>query len=68
MKEGRRSVTEGGMVMVCATLTGQLAMGISVVVGLTSTIGTGKSCMILKITMQILINDNYVQLLQRISL
>ena len=40
MTEGQRSVTEGEMVMVCVTLTGQL--GRSVVVSLTSTIGTGK--------------------------
>ena len=40
MTEGQRSVTEGEMVMVCVTLTGQL--GRSVVVGLTSTFGTGK--------------------------
>ncbi len=40
MTYGQRSVTEGGTVMVCATLTGQL--GISVVVSLTSTFGTGK--------------------------
>ena len=33
-------VTEGEMVMVCVTLTGQL--GRSVVVSLTSTVGTGK--------------------------
>ncbi len=35
------SVNEGGTVMVCVTLTGQL--GISVVVDLISTMGTGKS-------------------------
>ncbi len=40
MTEGQMSVTEGEMVMVCVTLTGQL--GRSVVVGLTSTFGTGK--------------------------
>ncbi len=42
MTDDQRSVTEGGSVMVCVTLTGQL--GISVVVGLTltSTMGTGK--------------------------
>ncbi len=40
MTDDQRSVTEGGTVMVCVTLTGQL--GISVVVGLTSTMGTGK--------------------------
>ncbi len=34
-------VNEGGTAMVCVTLTGQL--GISVVVDLTSTMGTGKS-------------------------
>ncbi|XP_064396279.1 uncharacterized protein LOC135343205 isoform X2 [Halichondria panicea] len=38
MTEGQRSVTEGGTVLVCATLTGQL--GRSVVVGLTITFGT----------------------------
>ncbi len=37
--DGQRSVTEGNTVMVCVTLTGQL--GISVVVDLTSTMGTG---------------------------
>ncbi len=40
MTDDQRSVTEGGTVMVCVTLTGQL--GISVVVGLTTTKGTGK--------------------------
>ncbi len=40
MTDDQRSITEGGTVMVCATLTGQL--GRSVVVGLTSTMGTGK--------------------------
>ncbi len=40
MTHDQRSVTEGGTVMVCATLTGPL--GRSVVVGLTSAIGTGK--------------------------
>ncbi len=40
MTDGQRSVTEGGTVMVCVTLTGQL--GISVVVDLISTMGTGK--------------------------
>ena len=40
MTEIQKQVTEGGTVMVCATLTGQL--GRSVVVGLTSAIGTGK--------------------------
>ena len=40
MTEIQKQVTEGETVMVCATLTGQL--GRSVVVGLTSAIGTGK--------------------------
>ena len=40
MTYDQRSVTEGEMVMVCVTLAGQL--GRSVVVGLTSTFGTGK--------------------------
>ena len=40
MTDDQRSVTEGGTVMVCVTLTGQL--GRSVLVGLTSIIGTGK--------------------------
>ncbi len=44
MTHGQRSVTEGSTVMVCLTLTGQL--GISIVVDLTSTMGTGKIIMV----------------------
>ncbi len=51
-------VTEGEMVMICVTLTGQLER--NVVVSLTSTIGTGKYIRIIIIGYIIIHHDNYL--------